>query len=154
MGVVKSTFVRKTAATVALISAGCAYRHGDLVRDRNWRIEILQPSGSEILGINVEERDGQIVVTGFGRYRTPQGRIIVEIASEDGDVLGRATATLLPPLAVPKRGYNYRFKAIIPSIPPAGSVIRVEYRQSGSCRVDYNDARDDIGSATIRNEGS
>lgn len=120
-----------TAVACVILFAGCAYRHGDVVREGNLRIELSPPSGPEIYGVNFEKSDGRFIVTGFGKRPTPYGRVDVVIASKNGEVLGRTEATILPPLPVPKRSYNYRFRAVLPWVPPDGSLVRVRYRELG-----------------------
>lgn len=120
-----------TAVASAVIAGGCAYRHGDIVRQGNLRIELSPPTGPQLYGVYVEQSADQLVVSGFGKRPNTEGRVEVQIVRSDGEVLARAEATMLPPLAVPKRSYNYRFRAVLPLIPPDGSVVRVLYHELG-----------------------
>ncbi len=124
-----------------MLVAGCVYRHGAIVPERHWRIEFSPPHGPQINGVEVEQTAGELVVTGFGTQAGSKGGIEVEAARADGEVLGRAKATILPPFPVPKRGYDYRFRAVLPFVPPDGSVVRVIYRESISGSQDGTEPR-------------
>ncbi len=128
------------AASAVMIGAGCGYRHGDLVRDGMLRIELEPPNSPVFFGVFVEQQGGEFVVTGYGKRPNRFGEVEVKVVRADGEVIGRKVATLLPPLAVPKRTYNYRFRAVLPLLPPNGSVVRVLYREpeppGGQARAD------------------
>ncbi|GJQ27787.1 MAG: hypothetical protein HBSAPP02_28190 [Phycisphaerae bacterium] len=119
------------AAGAVMIGAGCAYRHGDLARSGTLRIELVPPTGPVFYGVFIEQQGGEFVVTGYGKRPNGRGVVEVQVVRPDGEVLGRRMATLLPPLAVPKRTYNYRFRAVLPLVPPDGSVVRVLYSEPG-----------------------
>ncbi|RIK63133.1 MAG: hypothetical protein DCC65_16405 [Planctomycetota bacterium] len=120
-----------------LVSAtGCAYRHGDIVRDGCYRIETTPPAGPIFYGVNVEREDGRFIVSGFGKRPTPHGSVEVQIVGPAGEILDSKTADLLRPLAVRNRSYNYRFRAVLSQVPPDGSMIRVHYHESAADRAD------------------
>lgn len=118
-------------AGAALLGAGCGYRHGDLARSGTLRIELSPPSGPVFYGVSVDQHGGEFVVTGFGKRPSRYGEIEVQIVRPAGEVLGRKKAKILKPLPVPNRSYNYRFRAVLPLVPPDGSVIRVLYHEFG-----------------------
>lgn len=126
------TFTTVAAASAVMIGAGCGYRHGDLVRDGMLRIELEPPNSPVFFGVFVEQRGNEFVVTGFGKRPSRQGCVEVQVVRAEGEVLGRKEAEILPPLAVPKRTYNYRFRAVLPLVPPDGSVVRVLYSEPGA----------------------
>lgn len=110
-----------------LLSGGCALRHGDYALEGKLRIELSPPTGPLFYGVQVSQSGDELVVSGFGRRPEPRGHIDVVVVGPDGTTLAQARADPLPPLAVPKRTYNYRFRASMRIIPPAGSTLRVVY---------------------------
>lgn len=110
-----------------LLSGGCSLHHGDYALEGKLRIELSPPSSPLFYGIQVTQLDDELVVSGFGRRPTPYGHVEVFVLAPDSTPLAEVRADLLPPAPVPNRGYNYRFRASVPLIPPAGSTLRVVY---------------------------
>lgn len=115
------------ACTAMLLCGGCALRHGDYAFEGKLRVEVSPPSGPLFYGIQVEQSDGGLIVSGFGRRPSANGDVEINVIGSDGSSLARVRADLLPPLPVPNRTYNYRFRASVPLIPPPGSTLRVAY---------------------------
>lgn len=115
------------ATAILLLSGGCALRHGDYALEGEVRVELSPPSGPLFNGIQIEQSECELVVSGFGRRPSADGYVEIFLISPEGALLAQVQAELLPPLPVPNRTYNYRFRASVPLIPPAGSTLRVVY---------------------------
>lgn len=113
-----------------LLSAGCVLRHGDYAVDGGLRIELSPPTGPLFYGVNVAQRGNELAVSGFGRRPDARGHVEVAVIGPDGVLLAQSRADLLPPAAVPKRTYNYRFEALVAVEPAPGSTLRVTYADS------------------------
>lgn len=111
----------------ALLSCGCALRHGDLALDGKLRIELSPQTGPLFYGVEVIQRVDELVVSGFGRRPTPRGHIEILVIDADGASLAHVRTDPLPPRAVPNRSYNYRFQASLPVAAPSGSTLRITY---------------------------
>lgn len=110
-----------------LLTGGCALRHGDYALGDALRIETSPARGPLFQGIEVKQQNDKLLVSGYGRRSEPKGHVVISLIDPAGEPLARVRADLLPPLPVPNRGYNYRFKAALKIIPAIGSVLRVVY---------------------------
>lgn len=117
-------------ANAIVFSSGCALQHGDYALDGRLRIELSPPTGPLFYGVEVTQRGDELLVSGFGRRPKPRGHVEIVVIAPDGALLARSCADALPPAAVPNRSYNYRFKALLPVVPPPGSTLRVTYADS------------------------
>lgn len=116
-----------TCLSALLLSGGCALRHGDFALDGTLRIALLPATGPLFYGVQVAQHGDELMVSGFGRRPEPRGHVEIVVLGPDGISLARAVVDPMPPAAVPNRSYNYRFKAALPLISPAGSTLRVTY---------------------------
>lgn len=119
-----------------VLCGGCALHDGDFALDRKLRIELSPPAGPLFYGVQVAQRGDELIISGFGRRPTPRGHVEVVVIGSEGTTLAQARADPLPPRAVPNRGYNYRFKASLPVVPPAGSTVRVAYVESSASEME------------------
>lgn len=110
-----------------LFNSGCGLRHGDHALAGNLRIETSPARGPLFQGIKVQQQDDKLLVSGYGRRSRAGGHVEISLINPDGETLARVHADLLPPLPVPNRGYNYRFRAVLTTIPSAGSILRIVY---------------------------
>lgn len=120
---------------LALTCGACALNNADPL-SRNYTLEIIQTPRAHLSGMNIRSDDEGLILKGYVRNRYERhhpltGHLDVQIIMPGiaETEFHSLTITRIPPASGHSGAY---FNSRLPSIPPAGSTLRVTYHDSPS----------------------
>jgi hypothetical protein len=103
--------------------------------DDNYNIQVISPktSTAKIVSVRVDEKDGKLYIEGDVNRKLRQqfvtlGHIKVVVEDANGNVISEASGNYWPKRVNKDLNKASHFIVELPSVPPEGSVIKVERR--------------------------
>ena len=122
-------------ASVIMTGLGCASNRVNLLKDGTVELERIPSKGYYISYVNIYQNRDALVVYGHVKRRSrvgdSSGHVDIAIVSPNGKVLEQISTLYKPRIILTRKMHTRKstFEVRLPTIPPAGSLVRVAYHR-------------------------